>query len=128
MNELSGYKELKVGEKIFSLKFGTNATALFCIARGVDLNEIASTGIYGKWEGDKMISPPDVYAILQLAWFAHVTACKIKGEETSVGSMEEFIEYINEYEGVLDKIVEAMQTSKFLGKKITGEEVKKKQN
>lgn len=107
------------------MKFGVNASALFCLARGVDLSQIADTGLYGKYEGEKMISPPDVYALLQLAWFAHVTACKIGGRDTEVASMEEFIELCNEEEGTMEEITRAMLESKFLGRKITGEAKKK---
>lgn len=125
MNELSGYKEVKIGGRMFPMKFGVNASALFCLARGVDLPQIADTGLYGRYEGEKMISPPDVYALLQLAWFAHVTACKIERRETEVASMEEFIELCNEEEGTMEEITRAMLESKFLGRKITGEAKKK---
>ena len=110
-------------------KFGTNASALYCRHFNVDLNEIASTGLYGVWDGEQMIKAPDPYAILVMAYYAHVTAMRMKGDREDM-TLEAFIEACNEEEGILNVFQKAMLSSKLLGFRLDGkkEEIKKKED
>lgn len=117
-----------IGRKL-PFKFGTNASALYCRHFGVDLNEIASTGLFGVWKDEELIKPPDPYAILVMAYYAHITAVRMKGEKEDL-TLEAFIEACNEEEGLLNVFQQAMLSSKLLGFRLDGkkEEIKKKED
>ncbi len=129
MNELSGYVEIyfKAIDRKLPFKFGVNASALFCRHYGVDLYDIASTGIFGTWEDQNMIKPPDAYAILVMAYYAYVTAQRMKGQSEEF-CLEEFLEICNEEEKVIAEFQSVMLSSKILGFRLDGqkEDVKKK--
>ena len=101
MNELSGYGEVKLGDKVLPLKFGTNAYYLFCKHRTIDLSQL----------GEAFTDP---FALIELSYFAYVSAMRIKGKPTDVG-MDEFIELVGDNKDVLPEFEKLIMSSKIWG-------------
>lgn len=114
MNELSGYGVFEVAGEQVPFKFGVNAYSLFCKSRGIDLGEIGETGLYGTFKGEEMIKAPDMTATIELAYFAYVTARRMKGGEPE-HTLTEFTEMVGDTKDVLSQFQNLMLTSRILG-------------
>ncbi len=129
MNNLSGYGVFEIAGEKLPFKFGVNAYALFCQYRGVDLDKIATTGLYGEYDSDgKPTKDPDVKANIELAYFAYQTACQMKGEDTRFNLIT-FQEMMQEEYDVLVKLFTLNLESKLMGRTLTEiaqDETKKK--
>lgn len=101
MNEASGYGEIKLGDKTLPFKFGTNAYYLFCKHRGIELSQLGEA--FG-----------DPFAIIELAYFAHVSAQRIKGKQTDV-NIDEFIELVGDNKDMLPEFEKLIMSSKMWG-------------
>lgn len=119
MNQLSGYTEIEWGGNTYPFKFGTNAWALFCQSRGIEIGEVSTTGIFGEWEGDKMKKAPNMLAILDLAYCAYVSAMRIKSEKPVI--KEELIDILDEVPDAIAVLQETMLRGKLLGFTFSGE-------
>lgn len=114
MNALSGYKELEMGGELIPFKFGTNCWALFCESRKIEFHQIVDTGIFGKIEGGKMVSGPDIFALRDLFYFAHVAAMRSKGLPVKV-NVEGFGDLLDETKGAVLTLQEVMLQAKIMG-------------
>lgn len=110
MNDLSGYGEIKVGDTTLPFKFGTNAYRLFCQSRGIDLPGMA--------EAFK-----DPFALLELAYFAYVSAVRIQNSVTEVG-LDAFVELVGDNADVIPEFEKLISSSRVWGQKVS--EAKKK--
>jgi hypothetical protein len=122
MNEMSGYIEIKVGEDVLPFKFGTNAWALFCNLRGIELGEIGDTGVFGTWDKDEkgkpiMIKTPDIMALRDIFHAGYVSALRIRGK-TEVLTAEGLLDLLDEVPGSMQLLESTLLESKFLGKKL----------
>lgn len=113
MNTLSGYTEVDLNGELIPFKFGTNAWALFCEKRKIEFYQIAESGVFGKIEGDKVLSP-DVFALIELFYFAYVSAIRAKKETVKL-NIEQFTELVDETPGVMVKLQEVMLQAKIMG-------------
>lgn len=104
MNKLNGYGEIKIGERVLPLKFGTNSDRLFCEYHNIDLRDIG-----GKISGS--------FGMYELSYFAYVTAMRMRNALTDI-SMDEFIEMLGEDDKYVDECAEIFKSSKHLGKSI----------
>jgi hypothetical protein len=120
MNTFSGYTELKMGEDILPFKFGTNCWALFCEMRKIEFSDIAASGAFSG----------DFVALRDLFYCAHKAAIRSKGEVVKY-NVEAFGDLLDETEGAISQLQDAMMTAKIMGftfKELTekAEESKKK--
>ena len=106
MNNYSGYGEITVGDTLFKFKFGLNAYQLFCTHRGISLGDIGS-------------ALSETMAVLELAYFAHVTEVRMRDKQPYM-NLTQFMEAVNETDTLefLKQAHEIMATSKFLGKTV----------
>ena len=101
MNDYSGYGEIKIGDKTLPFKFGTNAYRLFCQYRNIDLNQMAEAF-------------NDPFAVVELAYFAYVTAMRIKDKLTDIG-FDEFVEIVGDTKDVIPELEKLIVTAKTWG-------------
>ena len=101
MNELSGYGEVKLGDKTLPFKFGANADYLLCKHRNIELNELS-----------KALADP--FALIELSYFAYVTAMRIKDKPTDVG-MDEFFDLVGDNKDILPEFEKIIMSSKMWG-------------
>ena len=106
MNDLSGYGEIKIGDKTLPFKFGTNAYRLFCQNRGIDLPGMATAF-------------KDPFALLELAYFAYVSAVRINGGVTDVG-LDAFIELVGDNDDIVPEFEKLIESSKMWGQSVGG--------
>ena len=114
MNQLSGYDVFEVAGEKLPFKFGVNAYSLFCKHRSIELGEVNSTGLYGTFDGDKIIKGPDTTANIEMAYFAYVTALRMKNQEPD-HNLIEFTEMISEEKDILLKLQELNLSARFMG-------------
>jgi hypothetical protein len=120
MNTLSGYTELKMGEDTLPFKFGTNCWALFCEMRKIEFSDITTSGAF----------TGDFVALRDLFYCAYKAAIRSKGEIVKY-NVEAFGDLLDETDGAIAQLQDAMLTAKIMGftfKELTekGEEAKKK--
>ena len=128
MNNLSGYGVYEIAGEKLAFKFGVNAYALFCEHRGIGLEDIAKTGIYGEYnDKNEITKEPDVKANIELSYFAYVTECKMRGAEPSINLLT-FSEMMSEKYDTLVKLFTLNLESKIMGRTLPemGQEAKKK--
>ena len=101
MNDYSGYGEIKIGDKTLPFKFGTNAYRLLCKDRNLELFEIGKAF-------------EDPFAMIDLAYFAHVTANRIAGKVTEI-SIDEFTDIVGDTKGILNEFEKLINESKMWG-------------
>jgi hypothetical protein len=118
MNALSGYIELEMGGELIPFKFGTNCWALFCENRKIDFNKIKESGVFGKWEDKVMTEPPDLFAMRDLFYAAHVAAMRSKGLPAKINA-DQFGDLLDETKGAVFKLQEVMLQSKIMGYSFT---------
>lgn len=114
MNALSGYIELEMGGELIPFKFGTNAWALFCEGRKIDFNQIVETGVFGKFKDGEMVTSPDIIALRDLYYAAHVSAMRSKGLPQKL-NLNSFGDLLDDTKGAILKLQEVMLTSKIMG-------------
>lgn len=114
MNELSGYGEFELAGRLLPFKFGANATALLCKHRGIELDQFTDLNLFGVYDNEQLVKSPDLIANVELAYFAYVTAKRIKGEQPDI-NIELFTEMFHETEGIIFKFQDLMVHSKMLG-------------
>lgn len=124
-NELSGYGEItiggkdlpfgfgKIGGRPLPFKFGANAYRLYCEYKKIDLPQMYAT------------FQTDPFALVELAYFAYVTAMRLRDEPTEVG-LDTFIELVGDEKGVIEKFNEIIKTSRMWGVTIEEAKAKKK--
>lgn len=112
MNELSGYGELQIGDKTLPFKFGLNAYQLFCSYFEIELHQLP----------EKLKDP---FALVVLAYFAHVSNERIGGRQTDV-TIDWFIEAAGDTEGILEEIQRLIVKSKYWGVPLATIDTKKK--
>ena len=117
MNQLSGYVEIEMGGESLPFKFGTNCWALFCERRKIDFYQIESTGVFGEVKDGVIVKMPDFFALRDLYYSAHVSASRSKGVQPK--AIEVFSDLLDETEGAIVKLQEAMLTAKVMGFSIT---------
>lgn len=122
MNTLSGYTELELGGELVPFKFGANAFALFCADRKIELYQIAETNIFGQYDNGVTVKAPDMFALADLFYYAHVTACRIGKKQPIIKEL--FIELLNETDGAYVKLQETLMESKIMGFSFLGGEDK----
>ena len=124
MNTLSGYIEIDFGGERLPFQFGSNAYALFCEKYKIEFWQIASSGIFGDKE-----TPPDIFKLRELFYFAHVSAMRSKGESAMVNEFR-FGDLLDNTEGAIGQLQTAVVNAKMLGFSLAelakGTEVKKK--
>lgn len=113
MNALSGYIELDMSGELVAFKFGTNAYALFCEKRKIEFHQIIDTGVFGKFKGDKMIAGPDLVALRDLFYAAHVAACRSADKPPK--RLETIGDLLDETKGAMEKLQEVVLSSKIMG-------------
>lgn len=103
---MSGYGEIKIGDELFKFKFGLNAYQLFCTHRGILLSELGS-------------ALSETMAVLELAYFAHVTEVRLRNKEPYM-NLTQFTEAVNDSDTLtfMTQLNEIMSTSRFLGKTV----------
>lgn len=101
MNDLSGYGEIKIGENTLPFKFGTNAYRLLCQHRGVELHQLG-----------EVFSDP--FALIELAYFAYVTAVRMAGSVTTYG-LDSFVEIVGDNADIIPEFEKLITTSKMWG-------------
>ena len=125
MNTLSGYIEVDFGGERLPFQFGSNAYALFCEKHKIEFWQIASSGIFGKEDG----TPPDIFKLRELFYFAHVSAMRSRGEPVMVNEYR-FGDLLVNTEGAIGQLQTAVVNAKMLGFSLAelakGTEVKKK--
>jgi hypothetical protein len=114
MNQLSGYDVFEVAGEKLPFKYGVNAFALFCKHRGIELGQLPETGLYGVFQGTEMLRAPDMIANIELAYFAYVTAVRMKGEEPGY-NLCQFTEMIGETRDIIQKLQELLLTCRTMG-------------
>jgi hypothetical protein len=101
MNDYSGYGEIKIGDKTLPFKFGTNAYRLLCQHRNIDLHQI----------GEAFKDP---FAIIELAYFAYVTAVRMANSVTEI-SLDTFIELVGDEKDIIPEFEKLIVGSKMWG-------------
>jgi len=109
MNQLSGY--IEVGGIPF--KFGTNSWALFCDKKGVDLDQLKETGLFGTYEGDKVVKSPSPFVMREYFYCAYVSAMRAKGLEPL--NEYAFNDVLDDVPNALDHLSGAMARGKVMG-------------
>ena len=128
MNNLSGYGVFEIAGEQIAFKYGINAYKLFSDHRGIGLEDVHKTGLYGEFIDGKITKDPDVLANAELAYFAYVTACEMKGQEIKYNLLA-FTEMLSEEKEVLVKLFNLNLESKLMGRtlsEIAADESKKK--
>lgn len=129
MNTFSGYIEITLGDYLLPFKFGSNAYGLFCAMHSLEFWQIAESGVFGKTEDGVMTQPPDYGKLRDLFFCAHQAAMRSKGEKELV-NLYLFGDLLDETEGVVEKLQEAVVQAKMMGFTLSdlakGKEVKKK--
>jgi hypothetical protein len=124
MNTLSGYIEIDFGSERLPFQFGSNAYALFCEKYKIEFWQIAESGIFGDKE-----TPPDIFKLRELFYFAHVSAMRSRGEQAMVNEYR-FGDLLDNTEGAITELQTAVVNAKMLGFSLAelakGTEVKKK--
>ena len=123
MNKASGYGEVmlgqheilfglkKVGGQMIPLKFGTNTYRLLCEAKGLEFYQME----------DYLKGNP--FAMLELSYFAYVTAMRMRGEPTEIG-IDTFVELAGDDADFIKEVGKIMEGARMWGR--TVEEAKKK--
>ena len=114
MNQLSGYIEIEAAGEVLPFKFGTNAWALFCQEKNIELYEIASTGIFGSFEDGKLVKNPDFVALRDIFHAGYVTAMRMRGKEPVFNSIM-LGELLDEVPNAYMKLQDTLMKSKMLG-------------
>jgi len=130
MNTFSGYIEVDFSGERLPFKFGSNAYGLFCEMHKIEFWQIADSGIFGQVDDNGvLITPPDYTKLRDLFWCAHVAAMRSQGK-TEMVNIYRFGDLLDETEGVVSKLQDAVINAKMLGFKLSelakGNEVKKK--
>jgi hypothetical protein len=86
---------------------------LFCESRKIEFYEIVNTGVFGKIEEGGTVSAPNVFALRDLFYYAYVSAVRSKGGKEY--NIEKFTELLDDAEGAVKKLRDAMMTAKTLG-------------
>lgn len=109
MNQLSGYCEVKVMDRLIPCKFGMNAFAMFTQMQGIELDQI-----------DKALSTSNVESIRNLIYCGMKSAALSKGIEIDFNefTVGDWIDDMEESE--LSKIVETIGNSRVLGHQLGG--------
>jgi len=105
MNDYNGYGEIKLGETTLPFKFGTNAYRLLCQHRNIDLDKVGNVF-------------RDPFGIYELAYFAHITALRMRNETTEL-NLDAFIELVGDEKGVREEFEKLIETSKTWGYTMT---------
>lgn len=126
MNEASGYGEIKLGREpiLFGLKkvggitvplkFGVNAYKLLCEYKDIE---------YHQMEGYMAKGGP--FAVLELSYFAYVTAMRLREEPTEIG-MDAFIELAGEDKKFFEVVGKISKNARMWGTTIEDMRTKKK--
>jgi hypothetical protein len=101
MNDFSGYGEIKLCDKTLPFKFGTNAYKLLSKERNLEF-----------YETFQAIKNP--FVLIELAYFAHVTANRIAGKVTEI-SIDEFTDMVGETKGAMVEFGKLIEESKMWG-------------
>lgn len=101
MNDLSGYGEIKIGDKTLAFKFGTNAYRLLCQHRNIELHQIG-----------EVFSDP--FAIIELSYFAYVTATRMQNKLADIG-LDAFVELVGDSKDVIPEFEKLIVGSKIWG-------------
>jgi len=114
MNGASGYGEVKLGQHeilfglkkvggtLIPLKFGTNTYRLLCEAKGLEFYQM---------EGYLKGNP---FAMLELSYFAYVTAMRLRGEPTEIG-LDTFIELAGDDAEFIKEVSKIMESARVWG-------------
>jgi len=112
MNDLSGYGEIKIGDRTLPFKFGTNAYRLLCQHRGIELGQL----------GEAFADP---FALIELAYFAYVTAMRMGNIPTNIG-LDGFVEIVGDNADIIPEFEKLISSSKMWGLAIADLSAKKK--
>lgn len=127
-NDLSGYDEIVIGGKNLPFKlgkiggipipfkFGSNAYRLFCQHRNIEFYQMGP------------LFEIDPFAMMELSYFAHVTAMRMKDEPTFLG-LDSFVELVGDNKDIMKKLDDLLGKANVLGIPISDmvKEAKKKQ-
>lgn len=102
MTDASGYGELTLGGKTLVFKFGALAYKLLSSYRNMDLYELG------------LLLQKDIFAIVELAYFAHVAHERINGRTTDV-TMDWFIDVVGDSKEALPMFSEIMKSARLWG-------------
>jgi hypothetical protein len=69
--------------------------------------------VFGKMTDGKVLAP-DVFALVDLFYFAHVSAVRSKKEAVKI-NIEQFTELLDETPGVMVKLQEVMLSARIMG-------------
>ena len=107
---MSGYGEVKLGDKTLPFKFGTNAYRLLCNHRGIELHQL----------GEAFTDP---FALVELAYFAYVTAVRMRNGLTEV-SLDEFVELVGDSDDIVPQFEKLITSSKVWGQPVVTDKKK----
>ena len=115
MNTFSGYIEILIEGEQIPFKFGSNAYGLFCEMHKIEFWQIASSGVFGRFDKNgKVIGPPDMTKLRDLFYCAHQSAVRSKGLQEKL-NLFQIGDLMDDNSEITAKLQEAILNSKMLG-------------